>query len=348
MTTPNKGKISLAIAATLGFLIFSLGLAEIGLRLFMPEERLLFGSPCLVPHPKELFAFRPGCDTVEGESRPIRIRTNEDGFRDRPRNFFRERGAVLVLGDSDVEAPRLEVADGLTAALERRLAPKIGYPLLNLGLRGSGPSQHVLRARRALQHYPVKGVIWVFNWSDTIDEVFFRGTHAEAARGKKTGALGDFARAAVRRLQGLYLTYYVHTFFLVTPNYARFAKDRPRTAEPYCRPFREFSQELERLGIPLVFLAFNLTPYRDQGQYMTLAPTEADLALLLECVKSTGRPLVNAHRDFPATRDLFRENDFHFTKEGTEIFAAWAATPIAEALKIGNKQKDSSAKRASR
>jgi len=126
--------------------------AEAGLR--WREEVVLNKGNCSQIHPQELVSFHPNCDTKDiAPSGSYIFKTNEDGFRDRPRSFF-EGGTILVLGDSHVEGFLLPIE----ATLVRRLEERIGFRLLNLGIRGTGPSTEALRAKRAMLQYRAKAV----------------------------------------------------------------------------------------------------------------------------------------------------------------------------------------------
>lgn len=320
------------LLTTLLFVVALLAIAEMGLRLFMPTHRLLFGSPCLINDPRELVKFRPNCDEIHETPFHVRIQTNEDGFRDRPRAFFQERGAVLLLGGSDLDVVRFEIEDGLAAALERRIGPALGAPLLNLGLRGTGPEIHWLRARRAMQSVPVRGAIWIFNRGDVIDDAFFRRSLEERGQPRREFSLTPYIAYLSKKFSGWYIAHYLQTFYVMAPELQRLTANRPTEASAYCGPFLAMSEEMRRRGAPLVFVSLDVNASRKNPNYITVPTEPRDLNLLIDCARRTGFPLIEAHREFREDSRYFYPDDDHITKEGNQVFADWLAEPLTKAF----------------
>lgn len=139
---------------------------------------------CFSQNRQEAPAFLPECrEILRTPAGEIEFQTNEDGFRDRGRDFFR-RGAIALLGDSHVEGFWLPVESGLARVLERKVSS--GIPFLNLGIRASGPTQQAIRLQRARKNYALRGAIWFLNPSDPVDEVYFHARNPSFELGGDT------------------------------------------------------------------------------------------------------------------------------------------------------------------
>jgi hypothetical protein len=325
-------------ALTVPFLLAFLLISEIFLR---NNLQLLTGLfPCLSFIPKEGISFLPSCSAeLPSPAGVVKFQSNEDGFRDRPRAFF-SQGAVAILGDSHVEGFNLEEPDTLGRKLEASLG---GAPFLNLGVRSSGPTLQAIKLFRALHHYPVKGVVWVLNPTDSYDEVYFYHENPGydlSQRDTRTlrrhiGAFSPWrlAYSLSRILQHrIYTLMYVLDHFQLERAFAAIVTREPFQKAIHCAGIAHTAVELKKKGIPLVFLTF---PHgaKDAGHtYFGLKPNAPDFQLLVECAKDTGSPVVEAHQSFSAKPEWFWMNDWHLNPAGMDAYAGLVKEDVAKAL----------------
>ena len=164
-------RIAVGFLLACPFIVTTLLLAEVWLR-WTTNLPFLSRTSCFTQNPREAPAFRENCrELLRTPQAPVEFQTNAEGFRDRPREFF-AKGAIGVLGDSYVEGFWLPDNSGPVRSLERAMGGAI--PFLNLGIRGSGPSQQAIRFFRAVKSgYRFRGLIWFLNPSDPVDERYF-------------------------------------------------------------------------------------------------------------------------------------------------------------------------------
>jgi hypothetical protein len=93
----------------------------------------------------------------------VPVRTNQQGFRDVPRDFAKPPGVtrLAVLGDSFIEAVQVPLEKAATQILERRLnappdsasAPPRRWEVLNFGISNYGVGQYLLTWERYASRY---------------------------------------------------------------------------------------------------------------------------------------------------------------------------------------------------
>jgi len=132
----------------LGSLLFSVGLAECGLRLYhYGSLRGLSGEHSLRgPHETRGWALEPNASSFQRtRDYGILVRTNALGMRDREHADLPAPGSfrILVLGDSFMEAYSVSLEQSLPYRLQERLASR-GVEVLNLGVGGYGTAQELL------------------------------------------------------------------------------------------------------------------------------------------------------------------------------------------------------------
>ncbi len=132
----------------LASLLFSVGLAECGLRLYhYGSLRGLSGEHSLrMPHPTRGWVLEPNASSFQRtRDYGVLVETNALGLRDRPHAVEKAPGTyrIVVLGDSFMEAYQVPLEHSLPYRLEARLAAR-GVEVLNLGVGGYGTAQELL------------------------------------------------------------------------------------------------------------------------------------------------------------------------------------------------------------
>jgi hypothetical protein len=132
----------------LGSVLFSVGIAECGLRLHHTGSlRGLSGEHSLrMPHETRGWALEPDASSFQRtRDYGVLVRTNALGMRDRPHDPLPAPGSfrIVVLGDSFMEAYQVPLEQSLPYRLQERLAPQ-GVEVLNLGVGGYGTAQALL------------------------------------------------------------------------------------------------------------------------------------------------------------------------------------------------------------
>ncbi len=161
----------------LGSVLFSVGLAECGLRLYhYGSLRGLSGEHSLrMPHETRGWALEPnGSSFQRTRDYAVLVRTNSLGMRDREHAALPAPGTfrILVLGDSFMEAYQVPLEDSLSYRLEARLASR-GIEVLNLGVGGYGTAQELLALEEeGLRHRPDLVVLAFFLANDVSNNSF--------------------------------------------------------------------------------------------------------------------------------------------------------------------------------
>jgi lysophospholipase L1-like esterase len=175
-------------------LVFSLALAECGLRLYhYGSLRGLSGEHSLrAPHPTRGWALEPnGSSFQRTRDYGVLVETNALGLRDRPHAVEKAPGAfrILVLGDSFMEAYQVPLEASLPYLLQERLASR-GVEVLNLGVGGYGTAQELLALREeGLRYRP-----------DLVVLAFYLGNDVQNnSRAIEAGLLGEEARTTFAR-----------------------------------------------------------------------------------------------------------------------------------------------------
>jgi hypothetical protein len=329
-------KVAAGVALCLPFVLVFLAAVELWLRL---TTNLPFASRthCFSQTKVEAPGFLPNCEeTLRNPKGSFHFRTNEDGFRDHPRAYF-AKGAVALLGDSYVEGFWLDEENGLARRLEKNLGWK--EPLLNLGIRASGPTQQAIRLFRAWREVPLRGVIWVINPSDPLDEILFRERNKgfEMTREKWselkplwqfTPAYQRLTRWSVALKDRLYLLLYVAEKWIKLGSQSKLLENAQFSREPHCRAVELVAAELKAAALPLIFVAIPHGMAESHRPYLGMTIEKEPFERLLECARATGAPLVDLRRELNGQPDWYWDNDWHFNDAGTERAAGIIAPRI--------------------
>ena len=150
-----RGKLkTLAFAGVLIFvsLLIGLALAELVVRIVRPQQLIQLRPDLWQPADSLGWLRRPdvngAVNTGEGT---VRLITDADGFR--VGTAGRQSGtAVLLLGDSFMEALQVEYEESTAGLLERTLDGAFGAPVAvrNAGVSGWTPAQYLTQGRRML------------------------------------------------------------------------------------------------------------------------------------------------------------------------------------------------------
>lgn len=166
-----KGKILLSVISC----TLSLGIIEIGLRLFLAERlaEVPRNEESLFWHQDPILGW-VRLPHIEGEFTngyfSGRVTTTDMGIRSNGTEWLDGAATIFFIGDSTVAS--LEVDDDQTvpAQLERRLRDA-GHRMnvVNLGVRGYGTDQAVTIALRAAQKIPPDAVIYMYMENDVFN-----------------------------------------------------------------------------------------------------------------------------------------------------------------------------------
>ncbi len=332
------GAFALALPFLL-VLVIALVAAELRLR-STTNLPFLSRSRCFTQDKLESPGFLPGCaETMRTPAGGVDFHTNELGFRDRPLSFF-QGGAIALLGDSYVEGFWLKEEEGLARVLERKASWP--YPLLNLGIRATGPSQQAIRLFRAWKGVPLKGVVWFLNPSDPLDELLFHarnpGLEINRERWSELNPSWSFS-AAYRAFTSwsisfgdrVYLLLYVADKWIKQGSQARLVEGVEFAADPHCRSLSLAAAELKKEKLPLLFVAI---PHGQQGArrpYLGLSIDDRQFEALLACARGTGASVLDLRAVLDGQPGWYWKNDWHFNGEGVEAAMAIAAPRIRAA-----------------
>jgi hypothetical protein len=336
--------MGVAMALSVPFFVVAVACLELWLRI-TTNLPYLSRTRCFTQNAVEAPGFVFNCvETLRTPAGPIEFRTNEDGFRDRPRAFFRN-GAIAVLGDSYVEGYWMSEEQGFVRSLERRLTPRV--PLLNLGIRGTGPSQQTIRLYRALAAYKLRGVIWDLNPSDPLDEMYFlaRNPGFEIHPDRWT-ALRPIWSPSVWywRITELSLALHDRVYVLVYLA-ERWIKQAAETAtvkaetfseERHCRSLSVAARELAARRIPLVFVATPHGMLAHRRAYLGLKLDENLFERLLACAKKTGAPTLDLRHELDGEPGWYWDHDWHWNRKGVDAVTEIMAPAIRRVWPGGN------------
>ena len=289
-------------------------------------------SRCFTETNFEAPAFRPLCEERQRSAGGlIDFRTNEDGFRDQNRAHF-QNGAWAVLGDSFVEGYSLPEEAGLVRSLEKELH----LPLLNLGIRASGPTQQLWRLRHAIEHYRLRGAIWVLNPSDPLDEIYFYARNpayrVDSASPQTIRPLWDrpFFYDWVTRLSlavndQLYSLFFLLEKFGKQSIQANQIAGLPFSSNPHCAALFAGAKEMRARGLPLLFVVIPHGPRMGRQRYLGTQLNEPAFAQMIECANQTKFPLLDMSKQLENQTELYWPGDWHFNAKGANAWARAAA-----------------------
>jgi hypothetical protein len=140
---------TLLLAASL---LFAAGLAEIAIRLIVPQQLILMRPDLWQPADTVGWVRRPNVDAqVNTGERTVRLITDHEGFRVGAAG--RRSGVpVLLLGDSFMEALQVDYEHSLAGLLDNSLSEVTGTTVAvrNAAISGWAPTQYLARARTLL------------------------------------------------------------------------------------------------------------------------------------------------------------------------------------------------------
>lgn len=177
MAGPNKPRIreaALRLTAVLGSTLLTLGMVEVGLRLFHPVEL----------HPTDTFLmkeFRTGREgsmtLVPGAATRVRtpefdmpVRINSRGLRDREIPYRKPAGVyrILVLGDSQTFGYGVRAEETYAKVLEQRLRSR-RVETINTGVPGSGTAHQLHFLETEGWKYAPDAVVLGFFFNDILE-----------------------------------------------------------------------------------------------------------------------------------------------------------------------------------
>ena len=146
--------------ATLGIaIVFALVLAEIGLRVFWPEER---SYHVIRPHTRA--TFHPSPEVLTGVSGPALYAINSQGIRGRELDPTRDEYRILAVGGSTTELLYLDEPETWPALVEASLThPGMGKPVWvgSVGRSGMNARDHAVQVKFLLRQPPPLDEVWV-------------------------------------------------------------------------------------------------------------------------------------------------------------------------------------------
>lgn len=332
------GTLALALPFAL-VLVAALVIAELRLR-STTNLPYLSRSRCFTQDKMEAPGFLPECsETMRTPAGGVAFRTNGLGFRDRPLSFFKD-GAVALLGDSFVEGFWLEEEQGLARALERNAAWPV--PLLNLGIRATGPSQQAIRLFRAWKEVPLKGVVWFLNPSDPLDELLFHarnpGFSISRERWSELNPSWTFSTPYLAFTNWslsvgdqVYLLLYVADKWIKQRSQAKLVEGAEFLPDPHCRSLNLAAAELRKQKLPLLFVAIPHGQAGSRRPYLGLPIDDRQFDSLLACARATGAPVLDLRAELDGNPGWYWKNDWHFNRHGVEEAAKIAAPKIRAA-----------------
>lgn len=134
-------------------LLFAFIVVELSVRVIAPQQLVLIRPDLWQPVDTLGWMRNPNADLeINTGERTVRLLTDAQGFRI-GNNPHPTDGAILLLGDSFMEALQVEHEQSLAGVLEERLPAAVGRSVAvrNGGVGGWSPSQYLLLARKALE-----------------------------------------------------------------------------------------------------------------------------------------------------------------------------------------------------
>lgn len=314
------------------FLVVAIFIGELGLQILGPR---LFphGQRCVEFDPEVHHRYKPGCIArSDFSASAVTYEFNSFGLRDRaPSAFPLPSGAIAMLGDSVVKGLWVEGSQTIPAALEKTL----GRPVLNAGVRFSGPTTQSLHFLRDVEpHYPVRGVIWLLNGSDPTDERFFSSRAMGFDRFGPVRFLsleGDpFLEQdgwlpwlhARSRLAALAVR--LRTFRWLRASIRLY----PATERMLCGGIWRLAEHLKERKIPLLVALTPHYPIGLQGNWVGEFADPRELATMATCARAAGAEVVDLSAE-KLERGWFIEDLIHYTPLGSNWLAGKLAGPAA-------------------
>lgn len=205
------GKLLLLLLSSL----FALGLAELGLRLYLYRSLHLPRTErgLRQPHPIFGWSLRPNRNIfVRQPDYAVKVKTNSKGLRDVEHEYQPAPGVfrIVVLGDSFMEAYQVELEESLPRRLQRALKER-RVEVINMGVGGYGTIQELLVLKEEGLKYQPDLVILAFLptndirnnsleleralWQSAKDKVFGRPyARINQSSGQLEFSMPDFAR----------------------------------------------------------------------------------------------------------------------------------------------------------
>lgn len=269
--------------------------------------------------------FRPDCAGMMQTPRgPVRLSVNEDGLREIARSHvLRHARRILVMGDSMVEGWWNAQGETISALLGEHFP---AHYFVNGGLRSTGPVMQAASLRRILGIYKPRGIIWMLNDTDAMDD---RLACVAQADGENFGApefsLAGWRKTAVGLLGSTAAAGKLRRRFYQENWQALVQSEAAGRCDP-CRAVETFQRVAA--GIPILALYLPLSPLLHTKHYYQL---EASRKTLLECLKKSGLNITMMMEN-PTKEEIdryFWDNDIHTNPEGT-MFLTDEIAPVVE------------------
>lgn len=169
----NALKILFAFSVAL---IIAFALVEIGVRVFVPQER-----PIFIADPLIRTIHKANIDTIREKGTEVKahIQTNAQGFvgedfvHEKPAGTYR----IAAIGDSFTEAFDVDVDKSFSALIATQLtdAHQTPYQVYNFGISGSGSTLEYLTYTKYAQSYSPDLVLWqIYLGNDLADDLLLR------------------------------------------------------------------------------------------------------------------------------------------------------------------------------
>jgi hypothetical protein len=153
--------------------IFGLVIAEIGVRIFTPQQLILIRPDVFVPTNDGLgYKHNVNLDTmINTGEREVRLITDENGYRIDSKDRAEPTIRILALGDSMLEALQVDYKQIMTSLLEERLSRELGkrVEITNTGVSCYNPNHYLITARHELprNHYDLV-LVFVYSLNDVV------------------------------------------------------------------------------------------------------------------------------------------------------------------------------------
>jgi hypothetical protein len=304
-------------------------------------------QPCFVWDKELHVRYRPECrSTFESDRGPISYSFNELGLRDRAVPVLSARPAgIAVLGDSVVKGLFLRQNETIPARLEEKLGADLGAPFLNAGVRFTSPTtQSHLTEKGILPLLPVRGVIWMLNGGDAVDERYL-ATQAKAKddRGYITSFVDPSSDSSYRFLnaiaswnEGRSVIIDVLTRWEKFSSWRKKLQDVPSDGNTLCPGLFHLANALKERKIPLLIV---FTPhYREgiEGIWMGERFEPQELQTMIQCARETGAPVLDLSAE-KLERKWFFEDLIHYTPEGVDWLVGRLSDQIESVFKNDRK-----------
>lgn len=324
------------VLGALPFLIVLFGTTELYLRYFVFDANLYRDNDCIIilrtedaqAVERSRRGFRADCtaDVSLSGGKTIRISTNEDGFRDRPRAEFAS-GVYAILGDSHVEGMGLSAEETLGRQLEAAGADVFHGKILNLGFRAAGTADGGFFLKRAVARYKVDGVIWLLTENDLLDDRL-------AFKSSSSGVNAFFLRllhtlsAHVFRHRSVTLEYL--QVLLRADGLEPMSTDekvREKAIGAFCRNVRR-AKDIVGKDVPYYVVAIPHGLPQENLRYFGIRIDREGFGEALRCIGEPPFRVIDLRAKFAELAPDLLEDRYHLNAEGTRRLAGFIVDEI--------------------